>query len=165
MVDPALVSTVLTSETSVMVRLCRSSSEPVPVENAPVMTASALRSLLRPGWTARSNDGNWKSSTSATRRSVVLAPERGGASTVAHCTTAEPSSVLLRTPLVPVAPSGDPGVMSSARTPSSFVDAAIVSGAPTSAVSVRVWPAASYSMAWGLTVRFSSVRSISTGPV
>ena len=72
--------------------------------NAEANTPSTERSVDMPGCTARSMLGVAKSVTSATSRSVVLAPVAGGARSVAHWMTVSPSGEALMMPLVPAAP-------------------------------------------------------------
>jgi hypothetical protein len=142
-VSPARLSTRSTSETRAMVRSCSASSLVELSSKAEASTPSTERSVESPAWAARSKVGDRKSATSATRCRVVLAPERGGASSAPHWTTASPPSFVLTMPSVaPAAPEASV-TTELGETPSSTVEAARLRGAPTSAGSVRDEPATS----------------------
>ena len=165
MVPPARASTSFTCAIRSIVRRCRASSESVSDPNAPFITPAEDRSVVMPGCAAMSTVGAAKSLTSATRCSVLLAPEVGGASNRPHCTTASPSAFVLTTPSVAVPSASALSVtIRFAAVPVNTVDAAMLNGAPTSAGVVREEPATSYVRFFDRTVRFSIVRSISTRP-
>src|SRR5699024_5792740 len=142
MVVPARVSTSLMSATSSMAFCCIAYSELALLSNVEVNMPSNDMSVWNPACTAKSNSGVEKSSTSATKRNVVVASDCGGARTVPHWTTALPSVVWLTTPLVVLSDSTSTTTL-LAVVSSSSTEPATLKGVPTSAEDCRDSPATS----------------------
>ncbi|MEG8034957.1 hypothetical protein QP157_06345 [Sphingomonas sp. LR61] len=142
-VPPARASTSFTCEMRSMVRRWSASSESLSDPNAAFTTPVEDKSVDSPGCAATSNVGAVKSLTSATRCSVLLAPDVGGASRRPHWTTASPSSFVLTTPSVDDPASAASVTIRSAAVPVRTVEAARLKGAPTSAGVEREVPATS----------------------